>query len=224
MLDNSIQVSEKTIIVDPKEGEAQAAVIWLHGLGADGNDFLGVLPELGLPEDHRIRFIFPNAPVQAVTVNGGMEMRSWYDIRSMDFLEDFDAAGVRVSTLRISDLVDQQLKQGILPERIVLAGFSQGGVIALHCGLSYHHRLAGVIALSTYCPMSEQFYLHRDMPILMMHGIQDGVIPFKIGEQSREALTSRGYQLEWHAYPMEHQVILPQLKTIGQWILRQLQD
>ncbi|WP_044410194.1 alpha/beta hydrolase [Thiomicrospira microaerophila] len=205
------------IIVEPSS-PAKAAVIWLHGLGADGSDFVDIVPSLGLPADHAIRFVFPHAPVQPVTINGGMAMRSWFDIRSMDILEDVDSAGIRVSCHQVYKLIEQQRVAGVASDRIVLAGFSQGGLIALHAGLSYDHPLAGVMALSTWCPLVEQFYLHREMPIFIAHGEQDPVVPFALGAKARDDLSAKGYAVEWHAYPMQHQVCLDEIEAIGAWL------
>ncbi|VAW47617.1 Carboxylesterase PA3859 [hydrothermal vent metagenome] len=206
-----------SIMIEPK-GEVTSVVIWLHGLGADGHDFAGLVPQLNLPEYHGIRFVFPHAPVQAVTINGGMEMRSWYDIRSTDFMNDVDAAGIRVSCYQIYDLIQTQLDQGIEANKIVLAGFSQGGLIALHAGLSFSHRLAGIMALSTYCSMHQQFSQHRDVPIFMAHGEFDSVIPFAVAHSSYKALTKRGYGIQWQSYPMEHQVCAQEIEDIVNWL------
>ncbi len=212
---------DQPIIIEP-EKRATSAVIWLHGLGADGNDFAGLVPELDLPSHHGIRFIFPNALEQAVTINGGMTMRSWFDIRSTDFMNDIDAAGIRVACNQIYALIQQQIEAGIDVDKIVLAGFSQGGLVALHAGLSFSQPLAGIMALSTYCPMSEQFHLHRQTPILMAHGKFDTVIPMAIAKQSAEALTERGYAIEWHQYPMEHQVCAEEIGEISTWLIKAL--
>ncbi len=213
-----IQATQETPIIIEPQGEVTSSVIWLHGLGADGNDFAGLVPQLDLPNNHGIRFIFPHAPVQPVTINGGMEMRSWYDIRSTDFMNDIDAAGIRVSCYQIYDLLQTQLDQGIAADKIVLAGFSQGGLIALHAGLSFGHRLAGIMALSTYCPMPQQFSQHRNMPILMAHGQFDSVIPIEVAEHSYKALTKRGYTIQWQSYPMEHQVCAQEIEDIVNWL------
>ncbi len=213
-----IQATQETPIIIEPQGEVTSSVIWLHGLGADGNDFAGLVPQLDLPNNHGIRFIFPHAPVQPVTINGGMEMRSWYDIRSTDFMNDIDAAGIRVSCYQIYDLLQTQLDQGIAADKIVLAGFSQGGLIALHAGLSFGHRLAGIMALSTYCPMPQQFSQHRNMPILMAHGQFDSVIPIEVAEHSYKALTKRGYAIQWQSYPMEHQVCAQEIEDIVNWL------
>lgn len=212
---------DQPIIIEPKN-IATAAVIWLHGLGADGNDFAGLVPELDLPTHHGIRFVFPHAPVQAVTINGGMTMRSWYDIRSTDFMNDIDMAGIRDACYQIYALIQQQINMGIAVDKIVLAGFSQGGLVALHAGLSFSQPLAGIIALSTYCPKSEQFHLHREIPILMAHGKFDTVIPLAVAKQSAEALTERGYAIEWHQYPMEHQVCVEEIDEISTWLIKTL--
>lgn len=205
------------IILEPP-AKAESAVIWLHGLGADGEDFVDLVPQLKLPENHGIRFIFPHAPHQPVTINGGMRMRSWYDIRSTDFMGDVDAAGIRVACYRAYELIKQQIDAGISAEKIVLAGFSQGGLVALHAALSYEHLLGGVLALSTYCPMYEQFYMHREIPIMMTHGEYDQVIPLAIAQHSKQALEQKGYQIEWHSYPMQHQVCAEEIDDIAAWL------
>ncbi|MBF6057793.1 alpha/beta hydrolase [Thiomicrorhabdus heinhorstiae] len=215
------------IVVEPKnkdgnELEAQAAVIWLHGLGADGYDFLGVLPQLNLPTEHHIRFIFPHADEQPVTINGGMRMRSWYDIRSPDLLNDVDADGIRIASYQVYDLIDQQIKAGIDPKKIILAGFSQGGLIALHAGLGYQQSLGGIMALSTYCPMEQQFNMHLEMPIFMVHGTEDSVVPLALAEHAYTALSNRGYQIEWHTYLMGHQVCGQELMDIRAWLFKAL--
>ncbi|WFE69250.1 carboxylesterase [Thiomicrospira sp. R3] len=207
------------LIVEPNL-PAHSAVIWLHGLGADGADFVDIVPRLGLPAEHGIRFIFPHAAVQPVTINGGMTMRSWFDIRSMDILNDIDSAGIRVSCHQVYKLIEQQRDVGIASKNIVIAGFSQGGLIALHAGLSYDHPLAGVMALSTWCPLVEQFYLHREMPIFIAHGREDSVVPYALGIKARDDLRAKGYRVEWQDYPMEHQVCLEEIEAIGHWLKR----
>jgi len=212
---------DQPIILHPQQA-ATSSVIWLHGLGADGHDFAGIVEQLDLPLDHTTRFVFPHAPVQAVTINGGMQMRSWYDIRSMDMMGDVDAEGIGVSCRQVYDLIEDQLKQGIKPENIVIAGFSQGGLIALHTALSYEKQLAGVLALSTYCPMYEQFHLHRSMPILMTHGTMDQVIPITIAEHSMKALEYKGYKIDWRTYPMEHQLCYEEVQDMADWLKQTL--
>lgn len=209
------------IIIEPKE-KATSAVIWLHGLGADGNDFVGLIPQLGLPDNHGVRFVFPHAPVQSVTINGGMKMRSWYDIRSTDIMNDIDTAGIEASCFQVHDLIQAQMDQGIAANRIILAGFSQGGLIALHAGLRFEHRLAGIMALSTYCPMSQSlsqfFSQHREMPIFMAHGEYDGVIPLSAAQASYKALQQQGYHIQWQTYPMEHQLCAQEVEDIVNWL------
>jgi phospholipase/carboxylesterase len=205
------------IIIEPKE-EASSAVIWLHGLGADGSDFSGLVPQLALPDNHGIRFIFPHAPVQPVTINGGMKMRSWYDIRSTDFINDIDTIGIQNSCGQIYDLIQIQLDQGIAADKIVLAGFSQGGLIALHAGLGFECRLAGIMALSTYCPISDQFSKYCDLPIFIAHGQFDTVIPYDVGYASYQALNEQGYAIQWQSYPMEHQVCAQEIEDIVNWL------
>lgn len=205
------------VVIEP-DVPAKAAVIWMHGLGADGHDFEGIVPSLGLPKGHAIRFIFPHAPIQAVTINGGMHMRSWFDIRSMDFFNDVDSAGIRVSCHTVYKLIQQQIDSGIESQHIVLAGFSQGGLIAYHAGLSYDHALGGIIALSTWCPLVEQFYLHREMPIFVAHGRQDPIVPYALGAKARDDLSAKGYQIAWHDYDMQHQVCADEVDAIGAWL------
>lgn len=209
------------VVIEP-DAPAKAAVIWMHGLGADGHDFEEIVPSLGLPKGHAIRFIFPHAPIQPVTINGGMHMRSWFDIRSMDFFNDIDSAGIRVSCHQVYKLIQQQIDAGIDSHQIVLAGFSQGGLIAYHAGLSYDHALGGIVALSTWCPLVEQFYLHQEMPIFVAHGQQDTVVPYALGAKARDDLTAKGYQIEWHDYAMQHQVCADEVDAIGAWLRKTL--
>lgn len=211
----------ENIIIEPQE-EAKAVVIWLHGLGADGNDFVPLVKELNLPEDLAIRFIFPHAPISPVTLNGGMEMRSWFDLKSLELMENVDCAGIRVSCHSIYRLIEEQMKLGIDPKNIVLAGFSQGGLIALHAGLSFDHGLAGIMALSTWLPLPEQFYLHRTTQIFIAHGTQDPVVPFSLGMEMKQELESKGYPVEWHPYPMQHQVCADEVVAISKWLQRVL--
>ena len=210
------------IEIEPN-GPATASVIWLHGLGADGNDFVPIVDELGLPADHGVRFVFPNAPVQPVTINNGMPMRAWYDIKGMAIADKQDAEGIRASAREIEQLIDREGERGIAPERIVLAGFSQGGAIALHTGLRHARGLAGIMALSTYLPLAETLGdeasdANRGVSILQAHGSQDPVVPMQLGQASRDHMLEAGYDVAWHEYPMQHQVCLPQIATIGRWL------
>jgi phospholipase/carboxylesterase len=206
---------------------ANAAVIWLHGLGADGHDFVPIVPELGLAADHAIRFLFPHAPVRTVTINNGMPMRAWYDIRSLTRADQQDSAGIRDAEERVAALIAEQQAQGIAAQRIVIAGFSQGGAIALHAGIRHPERLAGVVALSTYLPVhqtvsSEAHPANRELPIFMAHGRLDQVVPYAIGETSARGLRAFGYPVEWHEYPMQHQVCEEELEHIGKWLQARL--
>lgn len=200
------------------------AVIWLHGLGADGHDFEPIVPELDLAGLPPIRFVFPHAPMQAVTINGGYVMRAWYDIVSPDFTRQReDAAGVRASADDLEKLIARENVRGVLDDHIVLAGFSQGGAIALHTALRHPRRLAGVMALSTYLPLAgalqtEAHPANRDVPIFMAHGHGDTVIPYEFAERSAELLKAQGYALAWHAYFMEHGVNMEELRDISAWL------
>ena len=188
-----------------------AAVIWLHGLGADGNDFAALVPELDLSGCPAIRFIFPHAPSLPVTINGGYVMPAWYDIRGTDLLSRQDDTGIRTSEQAIQALIANEIARGIAPERIVLAGFSQGCAMALHTGLRYPKKLAGIMALSGYLPLAETFVAERTganahTPIFMAHGNQDPVVIPARGEATRDLLTGLGYAVQWHSYPMPHSV------------------
>jgi len=206
---------------------ATASVIWLHGLGADGNDFVPIVEELGLPAGHGIRFVFPNAPVRPVTINNGMAMRAWYDIKGMAIEDKQDAEGIRDSADAIEQLIAREIERGIPAERIVLAGFSQGGAIALHAGVRHGAALAGVMGLSTYLPLAETLEkeasdANRGVCIFMAHGSQDPVVPIGLGQASRDHLLDAGYDVAWHEYPMQHQVCMPQIATIGRWLAERL--
>jgi phospholipase/carboxylesterase len=188
-----------------------AAVIWLHGLGADGNDFAGLVPELNLAGCAPIRFIFPHAPSIAVTLNGGYVMPAWYDIMGTDLVSRQDAAGIQKSERAITALIENEIARGIAPERIVLAGFSQGCAMALHTGLRLPYRLAGIMALSGYLPLADRFVDERHnanahTPVFMAHGTQDPVVVVARGESSRDALAAMGHPVQWHTYPMQHSV------------------
>ena len=188
-----------------------AAVIWLHGLGADGNDFANLVPELDLGACPPIRFVFPHAPSLPVTINGGYVMPAWYDIRGADLVSRQDAEGIQKSATEISALIENEIARGIAPENIVLAGFSQGCAMSLHTGLRFPKRLAGIMALSGYLPLAETLAAERHpanaaTPIFMAHGSQDPVVIPARGEASRDLLASLGYAVQWHTYPMPHSV------------------
>jgi phospholipase/carboxylesterase len=204
-----------------------ASVIWLHGLGADGNDFVPIVPELGLPESLRLRFVFPHASVRAVTINNGMRMRAWYDIAAADLTNRADLAGVRESQGQLEALIERENARGMASERIVLAGFSQGGAIALYTGLRHAERLAGIMALSTYLIApdklaAEASAANRKVPIFMAHGTADPVVHFQWGEASRRLLETAGYAVEWRSYRMEHSVCLEEVQAIGTWLRKVL--
>lgn len=203
------------------------SVIWLHGLGADGNDFVPIVDELSLPK-LGIRFIFPHAPMMPVTINGGFVMRAWYDIldASLDARTE-DEQGVRASQTMIAGLVKKEVARGIPASRIVLAGFSQGGAMALHTGLRYPDRLAGLMALSAYLPLTTAFGRERhkanqQTPIFMGHGTMDNVVPMYLAASSRALLEQAGHQIDWHEYPIMHSVCEEELVDIGAWLARVL--
>ena len=200
----------------------QAAVIWLHGLGADGHDFEPIVPELRLAG--AVRFVFPHAPVRPVTLNAGMRMRAWYDIFQLGGGPE-DEAGVRASQRLLEDLIARETARGIPPARIVLAGFSQGGAIVLHTGLRHRERLAGILALSTYLPLAkslpeEAAAANRDLPVFMAHGLYDDIIPIDRAQASRKRLEAAGYAVEWHEYPMPHSVCPPEIGDIAAFLTR----
>lgn len=208
-------------------GTHTATVIWMHGLGADGNDFVPVVPMLGLPANHGIKFVFPNAPQRPVTINGGMVMPAWYDILGVDFGSQQDEDGIRGSQSEIEKVIAAEIASGIPANKIVLAGFSQGGVIALHTGLRHGESLAGILALSTYLALHESLeaeasQTNQKTAIWMAHGNYDPVIPFRYAELSRDRLQQANYNVEWHAYPMEHQVVMEQIREIGDWLQKVL--
>lgn len=201
-----------------------AAVIWLHGLGADGHDFEPIVPELGLPASKPARFIFPNAPQRAVTINMGMRMRAWYDILQMGGGPE-DETGIRESQGLLEKLIAAQQQKGIPARKIVLAGFSQGGAIVLQTALRHAERLGGVMALSTYLPLQskldkERKAINDDLPVFMAHGAYDPMIPMVRAMQSRDALQALGYRVEWREYPMPHSVCPEEIADIAAFLLR----
>lgn len=209
------------IVIEPP-GTASATVIWLHGLGADGHDFEPLVPELGLSE-RGVRFILPHAPMQPVTVNGGYVMRAWYDIRYPDLRRAADEAGIRASVAAVGELIAAERAAGIPSERILLAGFSQGGAIILHAGLTHPEPLAGLMPLSTYLALPEQMVeeihtANRPTPIFMAHGTDDPIAPFTLAEDSRSRLTALGCQVEFHRYDMGHSVCQQEIADIRTWL------
>ena len=208
--------------------EPDASVIWLHGLGADGNDFAAIVPELKLPPQLCIRFIFPHAPFRAITLNNGYVMRGWYDITSLQFGSQEDDIGILESAAQINDFINNEIRRGIAPNRIILAGFSQGGAIALYAGLHQPENLGGIMALSTYMPLVGKtqagLVANRDLPIFMGHGLEDDIVNYQYGVQTRIWLQQQGYQPQWHDYPMAHSVCMQEIAHIRQWLLACLQQ
>lgn len=201
------------------------SVIWLHGLGADGHDFEPIVPELRLPADLPLRFVFPHAPVRPVTINGGATMRAWYDILSLDAEGRADAAGVRESTVLLDALIEREQQRGIAADRIVVAGFSQGGAIAINAVLHAQQKLAGLMALSTYIPLPAEMAAsggNRDLPVFMAHGSFDPMLPMQWGKASAEQLVALGFAVEWHDYPMAHAVCAEEINDIRDWLLKVL--
>jgi phospholipase/carboxylesterase len=216
----------EAVEVEPR-GVADSAVVLLHGLGADGHDFESLVPELRLPAAPHVRFVFPHAPVRPVTVNGGHRMRAWYDISTFDRRASEDEAGIRDSAEAVGALVRRERERGIAADRIVLAGFSQGGAMAVFTALRWPERLGGVVALSCYLPLAtalatEAHPANAAVPVFMAHGTMDPVVPISLGEGSRDLLRSRGYDLEWRTYPMPHSVCAPEVADLRAWLLRAL--
>ena len=203
-----------------------AAVIWMHGLGADGNDFAPIVPELALGSLPAVRFIFPHAPMQPVTLNNGQVMRAWYDVSFGDLegrSRQADEKGVRASQAAIGKLIARENQRGVASRQIVVAGFSQGGAIALEAGMRYPERLAGIMALSTYLPLAakleaEASAQNRDVPIFFAHGSHDPVIPLPMAVASRDKLRELGYNVDWHEYPMQHSVCMEEVADISAWL------
>ncbi|MEO5703102.1 MAG: alpha/beta hydrolase-fold protein [Gammaproteobacteria bacterium] len=212
------------VTIDPI-APVTASVICLHGLGADGHDLESVVAELGLPQRHGVRFLLPHAPHRPVTINNGYVMRAWYDIVANDLSQREDSVGVGNSERLLHRLIEREIDSGIPPHRIVLAGFSQGGAIALHTGLRYPQRLAGVLALSSYLPLAgkvaeEAHFANAGLPILMAHGIHDSIVPMASALASRSLLERLGYSVDWLTYPMGHESCAQEMKDINQWLMR----
>ena len=216
----------ETVELEPR-APADAAVLWMHGLGADGHDFESLVPELRLPAALPVRFVFPHAQVRPVTINGGQRMRAWYDVVGFDERAPQDAAGIRASAESLGALVKRERERGIAAERIVVAGFSQGGAMALQLGLRWPERLAGVMALSTWLPLAdtlegEAHPANAAVPVLMAHGSFDPVVPQAAGEASRDTLRALGYDVDWRSYPMPHSLCAQEVADIREWLLRAL--
>ncbi len=205
----------------------QFSILWLHGLGADGNDFAPIVPELVDPAWPALRFVFPHAPVRPVTINNGMSMRAWYDIIGFDAHARQDEGGIRASIAEVETLIAREHGRGVPSERIVLAGFSQGGAIALAAGLRHAETLAGIVALSTYLPMSATLATERNaanasIPIFWGHGTADPVVVLQRGVDSRDVLQSLGYTVDWHTYPMAHALCAEEIGDLRHWLGQQL--
>ena len=206
---------------------ATACVIWLHGLGDSGAGFAPVVPMLNLPHNHAIRFVFPHAPEQAVTINNGFVMPAWYDIKNVDLHNRADMDGVNQSESMVRALIQEQIDKGIAASSIVLAGFSQGGVISLYTGLRFEQTLAGIMALSCYLPIKDQLpaqlsMANQNTPILQNHGELDDVVPMAAGKMANQLLSGKGYNTQWKTYPMAHSVMPEQLNDIGAWLSARL--
>jgi phospholipase/carboxylesterase len=216
----------ETVEVEPGTA-ADAAVVLMHGLGADGHDFESLVPELRLAPERAVRWVFPHAPVRPVTINGGARMRAWYDITGFDRRAAEDEPGIRESARAIRALVERETQRGVPAERVVLAGFSQGGAMALHTALREPARLAGVIALSAYLPLADRLERERHpanaaVPVFMAHGTWDNVVPLALAEHTRDGLLRHGYDVEWHSYPVPHSVCAEELDALRDWLLRVL--
>jgi phospholipase/carboxylesterase len=221
-MSHRLQESVDAVLLAPA-ATATASVIWLHGLGADGHDFVPIVPELQLPPALAVRFVFPHAPMRPVTINNGMRMRAWYDIKVLSAGGPEDEAGIRDSATILARYIDKERGAGIAANRIVIAGFSQGGAIALHAALRHPERLAGVMGLSTYLPLRATFAaeaaaVNRDLPILMCHGRFDPMLPMQLGVASRDLLRGLGHAVEWKEYPMQHQVCPEEIRDIAAWL------
>jgi phospholipase/carboxylesterase len=204
-----------------------ASVIWLHGLGADGHDFEPAVPHMLWENAPAIRFIFPHAEVRPVTVNGGMRMRAWYDILDFNIERDHDAAGIENSVQQVNELIRREQRRGVSADKIVVAGFSQGGAIAIQVALRYPQRLAGLIALSTYLLNADKIgsqlsSVNRDLELFIGHGSKDPVVPFQWGEAAAKKCRELGCQVEWHQYPMEHSICVEELQHLSQWLSKRL--
>ena len=207
--------------------EIKATVIWLHGLGDSGHGFAPIVPELRLPDALGVRFVFPHAPERPVTINGGMRMRAWYDIKSMDFDKRADLTGVRESAEQVEQLIEAEISNGVPPEKIILAGFSQGGVIALHLGPRFSKSLGGIMGLSTYMCQpellaSEAHPANQQTPVFMAHGEMDDVVPIAMGKAAYDTLTANQYNVSWQSYRMKHNLNMDEINAISQWLQARL--
>lgn len=210
--------------IEPEQS-ANRSVIWLHGLGADGNDFAPIVPHFKAPDGAHVRYVFPHAPQIPVTINGGMRMPAWYDILSMSIERQVDSQQLRASAKAVGDLIERELERGVKAEHIILAGFSQGGAVAYEAALSYPKRLGGLLALSTYLATHDSIQLsaeNRQLPILIQHGSQDPVVPEALGKLAYNWLADEGYHVDYQSFAMQHQVCPEQIVAINQWLQKVL--
>lgn len=222
--DASIDSSELLEYLEVNTGDdPQYSVIWMHGLGADGHDFEPIVPHLGLSDDTAVRFIFPHAVRRPITINGGMLMRAWYDIIEISTSRGQDEAGILQSAAEIHALIDHEIARGIPAEKIILAGFSQGGAMALYVGLRYPKRLAGIMVLSGYLLFPESLQSEHSQanvvtPVFVGHGTQDPMVPFALGQATKTALETGAWPVEWHSYPIPHSVSPVEIADVGRWL------
>ena len=214
-----------TVVIEPLERH-KASIIWLHGLGADGHDFEPIASELYLPSRLGIRFIFPHAPIRQITINNNMKMRAWYDIKSSNLREMEDLESIIASSDLIHNYINAEIKKGIGSDKIIVAGFSQGGAIALYSGLRYSSKLAGILALSSYLPLPKNLEKeaseHKEIPIVMAHGKDDNIIPIEQGRSSYQTLIKNGYKVAWNEYTMQHTICSEEILMIKKWVENQL--
>ncbi len=211
------------IEINPTSGDASHTIIWLHGLGASGDDFVPVVPQLGLPKDHQIRFIFPHAPQIPVTINGGMVMPAWYDIVGASIESKTDLVGILSSAKNVQDIIDHEISRGIESKNIIIAGFSQGGVVSYEAALTYKEPLAGLLALSTYFPTASTIKLNpanQTIPVSIFHGSLDPMVQEDMGHAARQTLQAMGYKPDYHTYPIQHEVSAQEIQDIGKTIRR----
>lgn len=218
---------EDIITIEPKT-KCEYCIIWLHGLGAEGDDFIGLVEQLSLNGKNNTRFIFPSAPQMAITVNSGAVMRAWYDIYDLDIDNKEDTNGVQSSKKLVQAIIDKQIADGVSSDKIILGGFSQGGAMALYVGLRYQHKLAGIIALSTYLlspdgTAIERTDINANIPIFMAHGLFDPVIPLFVGQKSLSVLKNLQYKVDWHTYPMQHSVLAEEISHIDEFLQKIMQ-
>lgn len=209
-------------VIEPA-GQTKASVIWLHGLGASADDFVGAINELNIPDEHGVRFVFPNAPLMPVTLNAGFRMPAWFDIHGLSDEDPVDYEGLKESSYLIREMIEDEISSGVPSDRVILGGFSQGGALALYCGLRYPKELAGIFALSAFLPSGETLDIegseaNQGLPLFMAHGELDAVVDYEYGQRSYEHLQEQGYAVQWHDYAIEHEVCPEELRALGKWM------